>query len=49
MWYKNSANKYKKDSTIKFESEAEGLSRPKSIGILTVLRCISCPDLVILS
>ena len=34
---------------IKIESEAEGLSRPKSIGILTVLRCISCPDLVILT
>ena len=34
---------------IKIESEAEGLSRPKSIGILTVLRCISCPDLVILA
>ena len=37
------------DFTIKIESEAEGLSRPKSIGILTVLRCISCPDLVILA
>ena len=34
---------------IKIESEAEGLSRPKSIGILTVLRCISCTDLVILA
>ena len=37
------------DFTIKIESEAEVLSRPKSIGILTVLRCISCPDLVILA
>ena len=34
---------------IKIESEAEGLSRPKWIGILTVLRCLSCPDLVILA
>ena len=38
MWYKNSANKYKKIAfTIKIEIEAEGLWRPKSIGILTVL------------
>ena len=29
--------------------EAEGLSSPKSIGILTVLRCISGPNLVILA
>ena len=35
--------------TIKIEIEAGGLSHPKSIGILTVLRCISCPDLVILA
>ena len=34
---------------MKIEIEAEGLSRPKSIGILTVLRCISCPDLAILA
>ena len=39
----------KKYFRIKIESEAEGLSRPKSIGISTVLRCISCPDLVILA
>ena len=37
------------DFTIKIESEAEGLSRPKSIGISTVLGCISCPDLVFLA
>ena len=33
---------------IKNEIEAEGLSCPKSIGILTVLRCISGLNLVIL-
>ena len=37
------------DFTIKIEGEAEGLSPLKSIGILTVLRCISCSDLVILA
>ena len=31
------------------KAEADSLSRPKSTGILTVLRCISCPDLVILA
>ena len=31
------------------EIDAEGLPRPKSIGILTVVRCISSPDLVILA
>ena len=35
--------------TIKNEIQAEGLSRPKSTGILTVLRCISGPNLVILA
>ena len=35
--------------TIKNEIEAEGLSRPKSTGILAVLRCISGPNLVILA
>ena len=35
--------------TIENEIEAEGLSCPKSIGILTVLRCISRPDLVIVA
>ena len=35
--------------TIKNEIEAEGLSRPKSTGILTVLRCISGPHLVIVA
>ena len=35
--------------TIKNEIEAEGLSRTKSTGILTVLRCISGPNLVILA
>ena len=35
--------------TIEIEIEAEGLSSPKSIRILIVLRCISCPDLVILA
>ena len=39
----------KKAFIIKNEIEAEGLSRPKSIGILTVLRCISGPNLVILA
>ena len=34
---------------IKNEIEAEGLSRPKSTGILTVLRCISGPNLVIVA
>ena len=34
---------------IKIEIDADGVSPPKSIGILTVLRCISCPDLVILA
>ena len=34
---------------MKIESEVEGLSRPKSRDILTALRCISCPDLVILA
>ena len=37
------------DFMIKIESEAEDLSRPKSIGILTVLRCICWSDLVILA
>ena len=37
------------DFTIDIESDAEGLSHLKSIGILTVLRCISCPDLVVLA
>ena len=35
--------------TIKNEIEAEGLSRPKSTAILTVLRCISGPNLVIVA
>ena len=39
----------KKAYTVKIEIEAEGLSHPKSIDILTVLRLISCPDLVILA
>ena len=34
---------------IKIEIDAEGVSSSKSIGILTVLRCISCPDVVILA
>ena len=34
---------------VKNETEAEGSSRPKSIGVLTVLRCISGPNLVILA
>ena len=40
----------KKNSfTIENDIEAEGLSSPKSIGILTLLRCISSPNLVILA
>ena len=35
--------------TIKNEIEAEGISRPKSIGILTVFRCIPGSYLVILA
>ena len=35
--------------TIKNKIEAEGLSRPKSMRILTVLRCNSGPNLVILA
>ena len=34
---------------IKNEIEAEGLSRSKSSGILTVLRCISGPNLLIVA
>ena len=34
---------------IKNKIEAESLSRPKSIGILTVLRCNSEPNFVILA
>ena len=35
--------------TIKIEIDAEGLSRPKSMDILTALRCISGPNVVILA
>ena len=35
--------------TLKNETEAECLSRPKSVGILTALRCISGPNLAILA
>ena len=34
---------------IKNEIETEGLSSPKSIGILTVLGCMSSPNVVILA
>ena len=34
---------------IKNEIEAEGLSCPKWTGILTVLRCVSGPNLVIVA
>ena len=34
---------------IENDIEADDLSRPKSTGILTVLRCISGPNLVILA
>ena len=34
---------------IKNEIEAEGLSCPKSVGILSILRCISGPNLAILA
>ena len=34
---------------MKNEIEAEGLSRPKSTGILTVLRCISGQNLVVVA
>ena len=48
MWSKTAVISKKINFTIKNEIDAEGLSRPKSIGILTVLRCISAPNLVIL-
>ena len=37
------------DFKIKNKIEAEGLSRPKLIEILTISRCISGPNLVILA
>ena len=49
MWYKTAQISKKIDFKNKIESEAESFSRLKSISILTVLRCISCPDLVILA
>ena len=50
----NVIQKYRKEGrkiafTIKIEIEAEGLSHPKSKEVFTVLRCPSCPDLVILA
>ena len=36
------------DFKVKFDLEDQGQSTPKTIGILTVLRCISGPNLVIL-
>ena len=44
-----SVNMIKRAFTIKNEIEAEGSSRPKSTGILTVSRCITGPNLVILA
>ena len=49
MWYKNRQRSKKNNFYDKNDIEAEGLSHPKSIGILTVSICIFGPQLVILA
>ena len=49
--YKKSANKFGRKIGFKIENESEAHNQwsPNLIGILTVLRCIFCPNLVILA
>ena len=49
MWYKTAQISKKNAFTIENEIEADSLSRRKSTGILTVLRSISGPNLVIVA
>ena len=42
-------NEVKFDLKVKFDLEGQGRSSPKAIGILTMLRCICGPNLVILA
>ena len=47
--YKKGANKFGRKIVFKIESEDHDQSSPKLVGILTVLRCIFGPNLVILA
>ena len=49
LLYRQAQNGINLDLQVKFDIEDQGQSTPKTIGFLTVQRCISGPNLVILT
>ena len=49
LLYGQAQNGINLDLQVKFDIEDQGQPTPKTIGFLTVLRCISGPNLVILT
>ena len=49
LLYRQAQNGINLDLQVKFDLEDQGQSTPKTIGFLTILRCISGPNLVILT
>ena len=49
LLYRQTQNGINWDLQVKFDLEDQGQSTPKTTGFLTVLRCISGPNLVILT